>query len=489
MQEVLGVEQLKKIVTFYVNEHKNKILPKQVEGHKYYRTENPDIMGRKKLYYSNKSHMPKEDPYKANNRVASSYVKLLVDQKIDYSINDRMGISVETGDDKPIRDALGFKAYKRILRKVAKDACNKIYGVVQFYVNPVTQKLDYKYIPSEQVIRVPNADDNDIVDAVIRYYVIDVTDNSGKEKTVTIAEYWDAVNVWYFYKEEDGEGFVLAPQYLYPNNPTPHMSERSYAGDVELESKPIAWGMPPFAFLFNNDESQRDLDPILPIIKVWDIVMSDFANNLEDFQDVFWILKGYGGQDIEEFFEEVKRLKVIKTDGDGSASTQTIEVPTEARERMLDRLEKALFKFGRGVNVDDIQGDITNVRIYSMYSGLDLKANEFEMEINNFFDQTLVLLNRYLAVSNKPLINAEAADLKFKRSMILNKAEVITSLLSEVGFRSTRTLLEQHPDVDDVDEELKRLDDEAKALEKRLGGDLDFEDDDKPEDKTKGAGK
>jgi len=453
-------ENIGKIVNSYIKDHEAATLPLQIEGDKYYRTKNPDIMKRKIQYYSQTKKSASDDPYRANNKVASSFIKLLVDQKLSYSIND--GMSIDSEDADLIMNTLKFKTFRKYLRKVAKDACNKYYGVLQFYIN-AKGELDYKHIPAEEVIRIPNADDPDITDAIIRYYSISYTDHNGKTKTAYKAEYYDNDLIWYYIKLDDSEKYVVCDERFEPENPKPHLKRTTRIGERVESVEAQSWGMPPFAIVNNNDERQRDMDPVLPLIRVWDIVTSDFANNLEDFQDVYWVLKNYGGQDVDEFFEELRRYKTIKTDENGDARAEQVQIPVEARQKMLDILEKMIFKFGRGVNADDIQGDVTNVRIYSLYSGLDLKANEFEMELQDFFDQVQFLLGRYLDIKNLGAIKDPETGLRFKRAMVLNKKEIVETLTMQKGFLSLRTLLELHPDIHDVDEELKRIQEEADA--------------------------
>ena len=55
---------------------------------------------------------------------------------------------------------------------------------------------------------------------------------------------------------------------------------------------------------------------------------------------------------------------------------------------------------------------------------------------------------------------------------------IIESLIKQVGFRAKEKLLAEHPDVTDVEEEIKALDAERKKQIDELGGQLGFGDDD-----------
>lgn len=462
---MLSIKEAQNLVNHYISEHEEHVLPKQKDGYRYYRSNNTKIMERKnhKAWISSRSLLA-DNPYRANNKIASSFMKILVDQKIGYSVNDKMAIKSEV----PLEDYIDIPVFRRKLFKACKNASNKFYGVAQCYIDKDNQ-FAYKLIDPEQVIRIYSRDDEDSLDAVIRYYYL--LDEEGDP--VGHAELYDSDDKWVFTKPKNGDKYVL--DVSVEINPSKHMKAYIRAGESMTETEGTSWGRPPFVFLNNNDDFQRDLDPVKPLIDVWDIVMSDFANNLEDFQDVYWILKNYDGQDIDEFFEELERYKAIKVGDDGEASAEQVDIPTEARAKMEEILSKMIFKFGRGVNEDLIDGNVTNVRIFSLYAGLDLKANEFEMEIQSMFRQLLEMFNIFQAKYGRPQLDVKKISIEFNRATIMNKSEIITTLLSQTGFLSKKTLLELHPDISDVEEELKRLAEENQNMVDLFGGGVDAE--------------
>ena len=55
-------------------------------------------------------------------------------------------------------------------------------------------------------------------------------------------------------------------------------------------------------------------------------------------------MNNYGGQDLNEFLSDLKYYKAIKTESDDNSdksgiSTLTIEIPVEARDKLLDSCE------------------------------------------------------------------------------------------------------------------------------------------------------
>ena len=84
-------------------------------------------------------------------------------------------------------------------------------------------------------------------------------------------------------------------------------------------------------------------------IDAYDRILSDFADNLDRANDVYWVLNNFGGtaDDVAEMLAEISRIKAVAnlSDGTGGGATaepRTIEVPYQARQAALNILERAL---------------------------------------------------------------------------------------------------------------------------------------------------
>lgn len=407
------------------------------ESNEYYNNRNTVILDRKKSFFRSGGGTA-EDPYRANWKLPSNYFKLLTKQKVNYLINKKTTIPEEV-------EEIAGKFLRNELKKIGEKASVNGYSALQVYINK-EGKFSYKIIPSNQII--PFWKDDELV-KVIRVYK---TNEFGKEKEIT--EIWDMGKVTYFEKNEGNYNLLNFEDGI---NPRPHIIQTSSINNNIVDQKGLNWGRPPFCILKNNDELTGDLYQIKDFIDVYDIVSSDFANNIDDFQDLYWVLKNYQGQDIDEFFENMKRYKSVKVGEDGSADTKQIEIPTEARKTFLDIVEKLIYKFGMGVNPDDIEGNITNVRIKALYSNLDLKANDFEGEVIDFWNQFIYFVNMFQKIKNR----AEVENyIEFDRSMMLNKVELATLSNQSIGAISEETRLKNDYRVENVEEEIARMKEE-----------------------------
>ena len=447
-------------------------------GEDYYRSENTEIMSRQMLIYAETDDgvpYEMEDPYKANNKLPAGYFKILVDQKVNYLLGK--DITFESEQAEELRDLLG-RRFQTTLTQVAREASKKTVGWLHPYID-AEGNFKYSHIPSEQVIAVYSPHDHEKLELAIRYYTVKVISEDNEALTVNRVEVWDTEQVTY-YQENTRTGLydLLDEESMYNifcrpyPNPKYHFQKDIRYGDAVAKTEGIAWGMVPFVPLYNNDEETCDLKPIKDYIDAYDIVNSDFVNNLEDFQDVYWILKGYDGTNLSEFLNQVKRYKTLKVSDDGDARSEQLEVPYLARKEAKQSLEQDIFTFGMGVNPNQVgDGSITNVVIKSRYANLDLKASQFEREVKDFIFTLMEFINRYQELYNNPPIELE--DIVCNRSMIMNEIELLEANAKQKGSISESTRLSNHPWVSAVEEEQEAMRQEMEMIDLDEVGEVD----------------
>ena len=291
-----------------------------------------------------------------------------------------------------------------------------------------------------------------------------------KQNKIDTIDYIDAYAVTTFQKDEESNEWKII------NGPKPHIVIKTSSNNIVYNENIVSWGKVPVSVLYNNDTEQTDLEMFKSDVDAYDIIKSDFINSFEDFQELYWILKGYDGQDPAQFMKEFKMSRILKVSEDGDAKQVSQEVPYEARQTALNILKIDIFRFAMAVDLEGLKGDTTNLTIKAMFSNLDLKANSFEDQIEEFIYSVNYFVDKYQEITKgKPIPELE---ITFDRSIILNKEMIIESLIKQVGFRAKEKLLAEHPDVTDVEEEIKALDAEREKQIDLLGGQLGFGDDD-----------
>lgn len=198
----------------------------------------------------------------------------------------------------------------------------------------------------------------------------------------------------------------------------------------------------PIIPLYANTERHSELTPAIKAkIDAYDNILSDFADNLDRANDVYWVLNNFGGttDDIAQMLEEIQRIKAVAnlSDGTGSSSTaepHTIEVPYAARQTALDILERALYQDYMALNIDALTGgSLTNVAIRTATANLNLKADRYEWQVFRFVQQLLSLLG----------ITTE--EIRFQRQCIANESEMVADIAAMRPDIDRRTALKLNP--------------------------------------------
>ncbi len=397
-------------------------------GEDYYRQRNTAIMERNKLVYLENIGKT-SNPFGANHRLPSGHLKKIIDQKVMYLLGN--GIYWADAEQTDIVNSYFEDGFDEFLSDAGIEASRKSEAWAYAYKD--NGALRFTLIPSQQL--TPIYDEYGKLETMIREY-----DNVRlvytKENTTR-------------YERKDNKWDKISEYGHYT-------TYRAFNGKQVGEPIENSFNEVPFIPLYNNKERVSDLYPIKHHIDTYDIISSDFANNIDDMQDAFFTLKGYAGDitNLTEFMTQLKKIKAVPIDADGDISVNQLQVPVEARETFLKRLEQDIYKGSMAVDLTGVSGgSITNVVIRAMFSDLDLKCDQFENEIRKFVSKIIRFINLH---DSKNL----EANFTLERSLVMNQQEFIETLVKTVGILSTETIRELLPYEIDLDEEKKRLADE-----------------------------
>ena len=134
-------------------------------------------------------------------------------------------------------------------------------------------------------------------------------------------------------------------------------------------------------------------------------------------------------------------------------------------DRTRNLFKKAIIENGMGYDSKDdrLSGNPNQLNIRSMYSDIDLDANDMETEFQAALDDLLWFADQYLANKLHKNYFDTNVDFIFNRDILISETQVIEDIKNSVGILSRRTLVEQHPYIDDVDEEMQRIEEEEQA--------------------------
>ena len=221
----------------------------------------------------------------------------------------------------------------------------------------------------------------------------------------------------------------------------------------------------PIVPLWANKYKQSEFEGMRENIDAYDLIKSGFCNNVDDASEVYWIIQNAGGMDdidIAEFLQKLKTKHAANVDDDQKAEPNTIDIPTEAREKLLDRLRADIYEDFMALDTKNLaNGAVTATQIEASYEPMNEKADGYEYCVLEFIKE----ICRLAGVEDNP---------SFTRSMIVNATEIIQNILQAATYLSaeyvTEKILTVLGDGDKSEAVLKAIDEESMN---RFGGNND----------------
>lgn len=392
------------------------------------------------------------DPLRnADNRVSHNFHQLITDEKVAYMFTNP--VLFDIGDDKTnkkITEVLGddFKSESAYL---CTNATNNKVGWLHYWIED--NEFQYATVETEQCIPVFDGKLKKKLIGFYRYYEIVEETETGKNKEYVMFEFWDNKHCekYKFKGNLTGTGLTYLPE--------------------EFDSFGHKLGEVPFIEFKNNRNMISDLKKYKDLIDIYDKVMSGYANDLEDIQQLIYILENYGGEDLKEFLGELKRFKTVKTetgaDGrtNGGLKTLSIEIPVEARNSILEILKKQIYESGQALQQDTEDfGNASGVALKFFYRKLELKAGLTQVEFEKGFAKLVRAIMKFLNISDwetKPIIQT------WTRNMISNDLENAQIAVESKDVISDETIIKNHPWVEDPESEIQKVKEQKKETQKK----------------------
>ena len=431
---------------------KRKIM---LDGERYYRGEH-DILKRKRTVIGKNGKLEEVQNLPNNKIVDNQYAKM-VDQKVNYLMGKPLTFDTEDESyEKELLSIFNMRSH-RLLQNVAENALNCGLG----YIHPhYDEEGNFKFKRFEPYEILPFWKDAEhtVLDFVVRLYEVeDVEENQGMDyKVVEKVEiyYKDRIEKYVFdgkalKEDKDKEG-----QHVYN-----HVKINN--GD---KCNTYGWErVPIIPFKYNS----REIPLIVKVKSLQDainIMLSDFQNHMqEDSRNTILIIKNYDGTNLDEFRHNLATFGAVKVrsiDGSqGGVDALQIEVDSENYKSILNLLKKSLTENAMGYDGKDdkLSGNPNQMNIKSMYSDIDLDANRMEIEFQASFEDLLWFVNAHLNNSGKGNFIDTKVNVIFNRDIMMNETEVIENCQKSVGILSDETIISNHPWINDIKVELKRI--------------------------------
>ncbi len=386
----------------------------------------------------------------ADNRISHNFHQLITDEKVAYMFT--YPVLFDVGDidiNNKIKEILGDD-FKSECAYLCTNATNNKVGWLHYWIED--GKFLYSVVETEQCLPVFDEGLKKKLIGFYRYYPVIEENTVGRIREYVIFEYWDAVHCekYKFRGNLKGAGLTYMPE--------------------EYEDFTHDLGEVPFIEFKNNRNLVSDLKKYKDLIDVYDVVVSGYANDLEDIQQLIYVLENYGGENLSEFLSDLKRYKTIKTETTasgtkGGVSTLKIDIPVEARNSILDILKKQIYESGQALQQDNENfGNASGVALKFFYRKLELKAGLTQIEFEKGLNHLIRVIMKFLKISDA---EKRSITQTWTRNMISNDSENAQIAADSVNIISDETILKNHPWVENPEDELKKIQKQKEKAQQR----------------------
>lgn len=381
---------------------------------KYYNSEH-DIKNYRLYYYDANGEL-QEDKTRSNIKISHPFFAELVDQEAQYILStkkqfiksDISELQHELDKYFNYNDDFISELYETIT-----DAIVKGFGFLYAYKDK-NDRIAFQSADSLGVVEVRAKDTDDGCEYVIYWYVDRIEKSHKKIKRIQV---WDKNQTFFYVQEDDGNLILDDSQ---PLNPRPHVTYTKDDDNIYYEN----FGFIPFFRLDNNGNKQSSLKSVKELIDDYDLMSCGLSNNIQDGSEMYWVVKGFKGDNLDEMITNIKSKKHVGVESDGDVSIKTVEIPYQARKVKLEEDEKNIYRFGMGFNSTQLgDGNVTNVVIKSRYALLDLKCNKLEIRLKSFLRKIIDIVLKEINERNSTDYQSENVFFEFERNIITNSSD------------------------------------------------------------------
>lgn len=435
----------------------------QIKGHLYYDNEH-DILLRKRMMIGKDGEL-REVKNLPNNHIINNQYAKMVNQKTNYLFGKPFTVKCSNEQYTELLNSVLDKGFMRTLKKSAKYSYNGgISWLYPFYNEK--GKLTFRVFPSYEILPFWADSEHTKLQGAVRLYIV-AGYNKNMPVTIEKVEVFDAAGVHKYIL--DGE--TLIPDMTEDEQYSTYVKVTDGDGVVEG----LNWERIPLIPLKRNEIETPLLKNVKSLQDGINIMMSDFENNMqEDARNTILVLKNYDGENLAEFRNNLATYGAVKVrceDGaNGGVETLQISVNADNYKTIIEIFKKALIENAMGYDAKDdrLGGNANQMNIQSMYSDIDLDADDTETEYQAAFEQVLWFVNAYLANNGQGSFENETVNIIFNRDIMMNEAEIIDNCNKSLEILSDETVVAKHPWVDDPKEELKRLERQKKKEQEEV---------------------
>lgn len=385
------------------------------EGQRYYEGDHDILQYR--IFYYNADGILVEDKARSNSRICHPFFTEHVDQLAAYimSFEDNPIRAKESVDG--LQDQLDvyfddefWAEIQELITGTNAKGFEYLYGFKNH-----EDRLAFQCADSLGVVEVRAKETSDHCDYVIFWYV----DRVGKDKKlIKRVQVFDRDNIYFYVQEDNGDIVKDEDEEI---NPKPNVIWKDSDTNARYGEN---LGFIPFWRLDNCKKQFSGLKPIKGLIDDYDMMECGLSNNLQDFDNPIYLVKGFDGDNLDELQQNIRTKKIMGVDTDGGLDIRTVDVPYQARVTKAMEDEKNIYRFGMAFNSAQAgDGNITNVVIRSRYTLLDLKAGKLIKRLKRFLKDIIKVVLDEINKENGTAYQYSDVWIEFKPQVPTNEQE------------------------------------------------------------------
>lgn len=414
-------------------------------GVRYHRGEH-DILLRERTALGKNGEVTRL-PHLPNERIVDNQYARALEQKADFLLAKPIAFEC---DEEGLREHLRRffnPGFLRLLKSVAKDALD--CGIA--WLHPYYTKegrFTLRKFPGYEILPFWRDRAHTVLHCALRLYEREEFDG-GKTERVEYAELYDREGITFFKVEREGLIF------------------RRFEPYMMREGSPLCWDNVPLVPFRANEEEAPLIRRVKSLQDALNTAWSDWANGLQSspYNEIL-VLKNYDGTDLAEFRRNLAAygaVKVRTVDGtDGGLERMEVRPDSAGYQTVIRELKRAIVENAMGYDAKDLKsGNPNQMTLRSMYTDMELDANSMECEFRHSLTALLEFYLHHLALAGAGEYYGAKVSLTFNRDLLVDEGEILSGLVQAGVKVSNRTLLGQVPFVDDVAEEMERLEEEG----------------------------
>lgn len=386
-----------------------------------------------------------------DNRLVNNQYGKLVNQKAYYVLSQPISWEVASEAFDGALKKVFDRRFMRQLKRMGRDCYN--HGIAWLYPYIDGEGcLRFRRFAGYEILPLWRDAEHTELEGALRFYVRESWEK-GRMKPEYRVDVFDLNGVSEFrWEQERLLQLTSVPQ--------------AYMGHREADGQicGVNWTKVPLVAFKLNEREMPLINRVKGLQDALNRMLSQFENALqEDAHNTILVIKNYDGTDLEEFRHNLAAygaVKVNTVDGAGGGiDTLSVKVEAENFKAIIELLKGAIIENGMGFDakLQNSYRAANELNIKSMYSDITLDANDLENEWQASFEELLWFVKRYLYNTGQGDFLQEEMRLIFNRDIMVDESEVIANCAKSVGILSTEAIVAQHPWVNDVRGELKRL--------------------------------